>query len=92
MSNNFKDSIKNNISDPKIDKVQSDNVSAEDSNTFLLKKKVDDKKGKKAFNVYMEPDILKELDRVSKKSGWSRNELVNKMIQYCLTNVEIVEE
>lgn len=100
MAGSFKDSIKSNINlknktvynkehKNKFEK-NSDEIKEENS-TFVLKKKVDDKKGKKVFNVYMKPELLKELDRASKRSGWSRNELVNKMIEYCIDNLKIEE-
>jgi hypothetical protein len=76
-NNSTLDDIKNNTKIP---------------NKFLLKKKVDDKKDKKAFNVYMYPDLIKKLDKISQKSGWSRNEIVNMMCEYCSDNVELIEE
>lgn len=59
---------------------------------FVIKKKVDDKKDKKAFNIYMADSLVKDLDKLSKKTGYSRNELINIMCQECLNNYEIVEE
>lgn len=79
VSTNMNDSINTN-----------DNI---DTNTkFVLRKKSDDKKDKKAFNVYMQPDLIKELDKLSKKSGYSRNELINLMCDYCVKNLELIEE
>ncbi len=65
--------------------------SANDSiaTAFVLKKKADDKKGKKTFNVYMDADRLKELDKACKKSGYSRNELVNAMVEHCINNLKL---
>lgn len=95
MANNFKDSIKSNLKldNKAVDKNEHKNLDAADNNeessSFILKKKVDDKKGKKVFNVYMQPEKLKELDKISKRTGWSRNEVVNKMIDYCIDNLKI---
>ncbi|AKN34260.1 hypothetical protein Ccar_25885 (plasmid) [Clostridium carboxidivorans P7] len=65
-------------------------TSNDTNNKFTLKKKLDDKKEKKAFNVYMNPDLIKELDKISKKSGYSRNELINLMCEYCVKNLELI--
>lgn len=100
MKTDFRDSLKDNIN-IKSDDTKGNNIldeSAKDSiaatventdNIFVLPKKVDDKRGKKAFNVYMDPDMLKELDKISKRSGWSRNEVINKMCEYCIKNIKI---
>ncbi|NNU76550.1 CopG family transcriptional regulator [Clostridium estertheticum] len=95
MANNFKNNLKSNLNinnENKTAAVEETNVASESiDTTFVLKKKTDDKKGKKVFNVYMEPDKLKELDKTCKKSGYSRNELVNVMIEYCLNNLKLEE-
>lgn len=94
MTNNFKDDIKQNIninSNTKNDnKKQIDNIDIK--NKFHLSKKKIDKTNKKAFNVYMENNLIKELDKVSKKSGYSRNELINMMCNWCLNNLDFTEE
>ncbi|MBZ9637577.1 hypothetical protein [Clostridium sp. FP1] len=94
MSNNFKNNLKSNINITNDNKpVVEDTSIAIDSadSMFVLKKKIDDKKGKKVFNVYMESDKLKELDKACKKSGYSRNELVNVMVEYCINNLKLEE-
>ena len=95
MANNFKNNLKSNINinnENKAAAVEDINVASESiDTTFVLKKKTDDKKGKKVFNVYMESDKLKELDKACKKSGYSRNELVNVMIEYCIDNLKLEE-
>lgn len=96
MNKNFKDNLKGNINiNNNNDKVKDNtNVNIEsnintESNMFVLKKKQDDKKDKKVFNVYMMPEKLKELDKACKKSGYSRNEMVNIMIEHCLNNMKL---
>lgn len=59
---------------------------------FVLRKKSNDKKDKKAFNVYMEDNLVKNLDKICKKTGHTRNELINIMCEYCVENLEIVED
>ncbi|MFT5875901.1 MAG: hypothetical protein ACI8WT_004901 [Clostridium sp.] len=62
MANNFKDNLKGNINinNEKKTEVENTKVASESiDTTFVLKKKTDDKKGKKVFNVYMESDKLK---------------------------------
>lgn len=68
------------------------NTTADTNTKFILKKKVDDKKDKKAFNVYMVDSLVKEMDKLSKKSGYSRNELINIACNNLVNNVELVEE
>jgi hypothetical protein len=68
------------------------NITNDTIKKFTLKKKLDDKKEKKAFNVYMQPELIKELDKLSKKSGYSRNELINLMCEYCVKNLELIEQ
>ena len=91
MKNDFRDSIKGNIStlgDTNID-VNKPEDAENTSSTFVINKKVEDKRNKKAFNIYMNPALVKELDRISKQTGWSRNEVINKMCNYCVINVKI---
>lgn len=106
MKNNFKESIKSNINS-QYQNVEQNNSkgltstddininkdeNADNSSTlFTISKKLDDKKSKKIFNVYMEPNLVKELDKVSKRTGWSRNELINKMCDFCIKNINIEE-
>lgn len=100
MANNFKDNLKGNINITNEHKevegntnITNESINTNDSidTTFVLKKKTDDKKGKKTFNVYMDADRLKELDKACKKSGYSRNELVNIMIEHCINNLKLEE-
>lgn len=61
------------------------------STGFTIKKKTDDKAGKKPTQVYFETETLKSLDKVSKKAGYSRNEMINKMIEHCLATFKLEE-
>jgi metal-responsive CopG/Arc/MetJ family transcriptional regulator len=63
-----------------------------EDNVFKITKKKSEKDEKKSFPLYMDIPVLKELDKVAKKTGYSRNELINMMIQRCLNNLEITEE
>jgi hypothetical protein len=91
MSNNFKDSIKKNIVHGTNNKIEIKAIDTDVNTKFQLGKKKEDKTNKKAFNVYMDDIFIKELDKVGKRSGYSRNELVNKMCQWCLDNLEFKE-
>ncbi|ACT33585.1 CopG family transcriptional regulator [Clostridium botulinum] len=90
MSNNFKDSIKSNmnIKNESNEVICKSNTNIKNE-TFVLKKKEDEKSGKKAFNVYISEEKLRELDKMSKKSRYSRNELVNLMFDYCLEHWKV---
>lgn len=99
MSDNFKDSIKQNInSKSKNEKsyvhnnITNDNKKVTEqsniNNKFILSKKKADKTNKKPFNVYMESDLVKKIDGLCKKSGYSRNELINIMCGWCINNLD----
>ncbi|WP_373845175.1 ribbon-helix-helix domain-containing protein [Clostridium sp.] len=92
MSDNFKDSIKQNINS-NIKNNNDNKVSNKISSggKFHLTKKKVDKNNKKTFPVYMENDLLKELDKLGKKSGYSRNELINIMCNWCVNNLDFEE-
>lgn len=91
--NNLKDNIQSNIDnlikdDTNIKNKVIKSDSDIKSNKFILKKKATDKVNKKSFPVYLQAEKLKELDRICKMSGYSRNELVNLMLDYCIDNLE----
>ena len=89
MNKNFKESIKNNFGSDT--KKESEKKEYNSGTGFILKKKQEDKVNKKPFNVYMENNLVKDLDRISKKSGYSRNELINKMCSWCVENLQFRE-
>lgn len=94
MSDNFKDSIKDNINLNSNTKVKDEDIkyNANTESKFHLAKKKIDKTNKKTFPVYMENDLLKKLTAISKKSGYSRNELINIMCNWCADNLDFTEE
>jgi len=94
MSNNFKDNIKSSIK-------KEDVVSISDTNTendiesniqgtkkFTIEKKREDKSVKKSFPLYVDGSIQKKLDDIVKRTGYSRNELINLMINHCLDDLQ----
>ncbi|EKD94575.1 MAG: hypothetical protein ACD_26C00033G0003 [uncultured bacterium] len=56
---------------------------------FKLTKTQKNKIVKKAFPLYLEDDKSRKLDSICKKIGLSKNELINKMIDYSLENLEL---
>ncbi|WP_257675468.1 ribbon-helix-helix domain-containing protein [Clostridium felsineum] len=93
MKNNFKESIKNNIktevSESKEDlKEDLPEVTVAKDGKFKISKKKDEKSIKKTFNLYMNENLVKELDQICKKTGYSRNELINKMCDFCVNNID----
>jgi hypothetical protein len=90
--NNIKSNIKSNdevsVSNSKDDIKQQDNHITK---TFKLGKKVDEKIVKKNFPVYMNVTLQKELDKICRKTGYSRNELINLMCEYCVQNLELLD-
>lgn len=97
MGNNFKDSIKSNIKKENQTLVSDTNIKDnidskdEDIKIFKIGKKQEDKSIKKSFPLYMDGALQKDLDKIVKKTGYSRNELINMMIKHCLENMEFIE-
>ncbi len=58
------------------------------SNPLKIKKRGED--GNKVISVRVKEDILNELDRISKESNYSRNELINLILRYGIDNLEII--
>ena len=59
------------------------------SNSLKIKKRGED--GNKIISVRIKEDILNELDRIAKESNYSRNELINLILQYGVENLEIIQ-
>lgn len=53
-----------------------------------IKKRGED--GNKIISVRIREDILSELDRIAKESNYSRNELINLILNYGIENLEII--
>ena len=58
-------------------------------NSLKIKKRGED--GNKIISVRIKEDILNELDRISKESNYSRNELINLILKYGIENLEIIQ-
>ena len=54
---------------------------------LVIKKRGED--GNKIITVRKKEDILKELDRIAGESNYSRNELINIILDYGVHNIEI---
>ena len=59
------------------------------NNSLKIKKRGEDEN--KIISVRIKEDTLKELDRISKESNYSRNELINLILQYGVENLEIIQ-
>ncbi len=81
---NFKDNLKKEVQHKTI--IGSDSAEIRDevytSTTDTLEPKVQKKKAasKKSFPVYMPEDKVAKLDSIGNQLGYSRNELINKLI------------
>ncbi len=58
-------------------------------NTLKIRKRGED--GNKVISVRIKEDLLNELDRISKESNYSRNELINLILRYGIDNLEIIQ-
>ena len=54
---------------------------------LVIKKRGED--GNKIITVRIKEDILMELDRIAGESNYSRNELINIILDYGVHNIEI---
>jgi metal-responsive CopG/Arc/MetJ family transcriptional regulator len=54
---------------------------------LVIKKRGED--GNKIITVRIKEDILKELDRIAGESNYSRNEIINIILDYGVHNIEI---
>lgn len=96
-NNNFKNNITSNIKPkeetPILNTDTKDDTKVEEIETmkFEIGKKKDDKSEKKSFPLYVDAPKQKELDKVVKKTGYSRNELINMMIDFCLDNIKYTD-
>lgn len=54
---------------------------------LTIKKRGED--GNKIITVRIKEDVLKELDRIAGESNYSRNELINIILDYGVHNIEI---
>lgn len=91
MSINLKDNIKNNIKKENEISISNTDIKEEKTVVFEIGKKKDDKSEKKSFPLYVDAKKQKELDKVAKKTGYSRNELINMMIDFCLENIKYTD-
>lgn len=57
--------------------------------SLKIKKRGED--GNKIISVRIKEEILNELDRISKESNYSRNELINLILKYGIENLEIIQ-
>ena len=88
MTKDFKSNLTANISKISEEDSKELNENKENNTRFKIDKKEKDKTSKKAFPLYLEEKKIKELDKISKKTGYSRNEIIDKMISYCIENIE----
>ena len=56
--------------------------------TLKIKKRGED--GTKIISVRIREDILNDLDEIAKESNYSRNELINLILKYGISNIEII--
>ena len=47
--------------------------------------------GYKTFSIRVREDIVDELDKLAAETNRSRNELINKMLEFALENCEVTE-
>lgn len=96
---NLKDKIQSNIKKENVIPISDTNIKDEveisiketDIKKFKIGKKQEDKEDKAVFPLNTTNTKKKELDKICKKTKYSRNELINLMIDFCLENIEFEE-
>lgn len=84
---NFKEKLKNNF----IKELEEEKEEIKfKEKKFKLERKNVKKILKKSFPLNLENEKVKNLDKICKKTGYSRNELITKMIEFCLENLDLV--
>ena len=58
-----------------------------ETNKLKIRKRVED--GNKVISLRIREEILQAIDKIASESNYSRNELINIMLQYALENIEI---
>ena len=64
----------------------------ENNSKFRLKRKQKNKENKVQFLMYVNEDFLEKIERLAKKLNYRRNDLIIKMIDYCIENFEFEED
>lgn len=68
-----------------IDEQQENGAIVEDKDpVFIVEPKTKKKNTRKTFPVYMEESKVNKIDRICNKTGFTRNELINKMVDFAL--------
>lgn len=57
--------------------------------SLKIKKRGED--GNRIISVRIREDILNDLDKISKESNYSRNELINLILKHGIENLEIIQ-
>ncbi|HBJ2623532.1 TPA: CopG family transcriptional regulator [Clostridium botulinum] len=98
MKTDFKNNIKNSIKKESQESISNVDIKEESQElnenttiTFKIGKKQEDKSVRKSFPLYVDGVVQKELDKIVKRTGYSRNELINMMIQHCLDTLEFID-
>ena len=94
MKPNFRDNLKENlISNNKKEVEEVEEVEKiEENPLFVIDVKKSDKTKKRVINIYTDDDLVSRLDKVSRKTKYSRNELIIKMCEFCLDNMKIEKD
>lgn len=85
MAKNFTDTLNKSLENKTIEK-QVD--SPANSQVFSIPNKTKEKASTKAFNVVMDSDLVDKMDKLAKKKGYSRNQLINYMCNWCVQNMK----
>lgn len=87
----FKESLRQNLHTGTIEEKNEEikETTCENTPIFKIARKQDDKTNKKIISLHMEHNLVRELDKICKRTGHSRNELINLMCDFCINNIEI---
>ena len=77
----------NNITTNKVDNRE---IKNNDGVVFEIGEKEVHVVEKKYFQTHINPETLMEVDKIASRTGHTRNEIVVKMLEFCVNNVKYI--
>jgi len=83
-----KEDTRNTIIDKSIDKEPKQDIKQDDSLKFSIPVKTKTKADTQAFNIVMKRSLVKTIDKLSHKKGYSRTQMISLLCEMILNNME----
>ena len=94
MNGDLKGKIKSNVKGESEVAISDTNTIDDTKNNkaFIIGKKPRDTVKRKPFPLYLDTNMKKELDSIANKTNYSKNELIIKMIEFCIDNLKFANK